>query len=62
MGHSHASKVGELSSRMGEGMGMMYDIVRTVVRPRVLYDMELTGGQFRGERLMKVCRKCGRSS
>ena len=43
MGHSHASKVGEVSSHMGEDMGMMY--VRTVVGPmaRVLYDMGLTG-------------------
>ena len=24
MGHSHASKVGEVSSRMGEDMGLMY--------------------------------------
>ena len=57
MGHSHASKVGEVSSRMGEdnAMGMMY--VKTVVRPRVLYDMELPGGQFQGERLRKVWEK-----
>ena len=55
MGHSHAGKVGEVSPRMGEDMGMMY--VRTVVGPRVLYDMELTGGQFQGERLRKVWEK-----
>ena len=42
MGHSHAAKVGEFSSRMGEDMAMMY--VRTVVGPRGMYDMELTGG------------------
>ena len=55
MGHSHASKVVEVSSRMGQDMGLMY--VRTVVGPRVLYDMELTGGQFQGERLRKVWEK-----
>ena len=58
MGHSHASKVGEVtevSSRMGEDMGMMY--VRTVAGPRVLYGMELTGGQIQGERLRMVWKK-----
>ena len=40
---------------MGEDVVMMY--VRTVVGPRVLYDMELTGGQFQGERLRKVWEK-----
>ena len=38
MCHSHASKVGEVVSRMDEDMGMMYDTVRTVVGPKVLYD------------------------
>ena len=55
MGHSHASKAGEVASRMGGDMGMMY--VKTVVGPTVLYDMELTGGQFQGERLRKVWEK-----
>ena len=54
MGQPHASKVGELASRMGDDMGITY--VRTVVGPKVLYAMELTGGGFQGERLRKVLR------
>ena len=45
MGHSHAGQVGEVPSRMGD-MGMTD--VRTVVGPRALYDIELTGASSRG--------------
>ena len=41
MGHAQAGKVGDISAKMGEDMGLMY--LKGVVGPKVLYDVELTG-------------------
>ena len=44
IGHAQARKVGEVSAKMGEDMGLMY--LQGGVGPKALYDMELTGVEY----------------
>ena len=55
MGHAQAGKVGDISAKMGEDMGLMY--LKGVVGPKVLYDMELTGMQYKPNRLRGLWEK-----
>ena len=49
IGHAQANKVGDISAKMGEDMGLMY--LKGVVGPKDLYNVELTGMQYKPNRL-----------
>ena len=55
IGHAQARKVGEVSAKMGEDMGLMY--LKGVVGPKVLYDMELTGVEYTPTRIRQLWEK-----
>ena len=54
IGHSQlqARKVGEVSAKMGEDMGLMY--LKGVVGPKALYNMELTGVEYTPTRVRQL--------
>ena len=55
IGHAQARKVGEVSAKMGEDMGLMY--LKGVVGPKALYDMELTGVEYIPTRIKQLWDK-----
>ena len=59
IGHAQANTAGDmtLSAKMGEDMGLMTLYLKGVVGPKVMYDVELTGMQYKLNRLRGLWQK-----